>query len=174
MTDGQYLDITPPRLRQILCVDPWFSMTQGKTKQLANDSVGAFYEFEEVESYIHHYEVAIGLQPFGQQFRNFSSIGLERNPRLFDVKGYLEEGETYYITVTAYNEAGLTTSAFCNITVSQLPINVSGSAPPKAMYETTEKKFPPGVAASDQLDKIGITWTSEDVNGAKFVGKKHS
>ena len=173
MTDGQYVDVTPPVVRNMFCVDPWYSMTQPASKQQANDSVAAFWEFSEIESLLSYYEVAIGLQPFGQQFMNFTNVGLERNPRFFQVKGNLTEGETYFITVKAYNKAGLTTTAFCNITVSMVPINVTGASPPSAMYETQEKKFPDGVAATDQLDKIGVTWTREEVGGdsVKWIGK---
>ena len=102
---GVRIDPTPPDPLQIVAVDPEFHMTLIATHQGHTDSLAAWWEFEEPESYIVGYKVAVGLKPNGTEVLDWTDMGLEKELVLLELD--LENLETYYFTVEATNAAGL-------------------------------------------------------------------
>ena len=105
---GIQIDPTPPQLMQVVAVDPEFHMTLIATHQGHTDSLAAWWEFDEPESYVVSYKVAIGTQPNGTSIMDWLYLGLEEEFSLYGLE--LENWKTYYFTVEATNAAGLTST----------------------------------------------------------------
>ena len=102
---GVFLDPTPPVPKRIISLDPEFDMTMIATHQGHTDSLAARWEFDEPESHIMRYRVAVGKMPNGTEILDWLDVGLEQNMMLSDLG--LENLATYFFTVEATNAAGL-------------------------------------------------------------------
>ncbi|XP_067685182.1 uncharacterized protein [Haliotis asinina] len=117
MSNAFQVDITPPQFDYMMCVDPQHSLDEPTTFIGSNNSVGAFWECNEDVSEIAEYTVQIGNKEGGNDILNATSVELKRKVGLTLEHAILEDGKTYYVTVTAINSAGLSANTTCNVTV---------------------------------------------------------
>ena len=87
-------------------------MTLIATHQGHTDSLAAWWEFDEPESYITRHKVAVGTKPNGTQILDWTDVGLDQELMLIDLE--LDNLETYYFTIEATNAAGLKYVAHTN------------------------------------------------------------
>ena len=99
------MDPTPPDPLNIVAVDPEFHMTLVAIHQGHTDSLAAWWEFDEPESYITGYRVAVGTNPNETQILEWTDVGPVQELMLSELD--LVNFETYYFTVEATNAAGL-------------------------------------------------------------------
>ncbi|XP_071094116.1 uncharacterized protein [Haliotis cracherodii] len=111
------VDITPPEFQYMMCVDPQHSLDEPTDFIGSNNSVGAFWECSEDVSEIAEYTLQIGRTKGGHDVLNATSVGLKRKVGLTLEHATMDDGKTYYVTVTAINSAGLSTQTVCNVTI---------------------------------------------------------
>ena len=120
-TDGIVIDQTPPEfnLTETACVDPYISMQTPAEEQAANDSLGATWSADDLQSDILEYRVAAAkmnesgdLELLTNYTRLFHTV---TEYKISDLS--LENGQEYYYVMVAENGAHLTTTVSCSITV---------------------------------------------------------
>ena len=111
VSPGVQIDITPPILIDIAAVDPEYDPIISTEYQWSNSSLAAWWDFEDKESPMYEYKVAIGTAPNSTDVMLFSSIGTQTTITINNLEGLLKEGSKYYINVEAINAAGLSTFA---------------------------------------------------------------
>ena len=107
---GIQIDPTPPEPVRLVVVDPEFHMILIATHQGHTDSLAAWWDFEEPESYITGYKVAVGTKPNGTEVLDWTDVGVEIELLIDDLN--LTNLETYFFTVEATNAAGLSSISY--------------------------------------------------------------
>ncbi|XP_048251916.1 uncharacterized protein LOC124135018 [Haliotis rufescens] len=153
MSNAFQVDITPPKFQYMMCVDPQHSLDEPIDFIGSNNSVGAFWECSEDVSEIAEYTLQIGRTKGGHDVLNATSVGLKRKVGLTLEHATMDDGKTYYVTVTAINSAGLSTKMGCNVTV------MMGAPAVSSVY--TQSLFTSGytmhaVALTPSQHRIGI------------------
>ncbi|XP_067664253.1 uncharacterized protein [Haliotis asinina] len=147
------VDITPPKFEYMMCVDPQHSLDEPTTFIGSNNSVGAFWECNEDVSEIAEYTVQIGSKEGGNDILKATSVGLKRKVGLTLEHAIMDDGKTYYVTVTAINSAGISAKTTCNVTVLVGAPAVS-SVYTQSLFTSGLTKH--GVALTPSQHKIGL------------------
>ena len=107
---GVRIDPTPPVPTRVVAVDPEFDMILIATHQGHVDSLAAWWEFDEPESFVTGFKVAVGLAPNGTEILDWTDMGVGTQLLIDGLN--LTNLETYYYTVEATNAAGLTSIGY--------------------------------------------------------------
>lgn len=112
ISEAVIIDDTPPKFNQMSCVDPHHSLDEPTLYQGTNSSVAAFWECEDDISQITEYTACVGSSAGHCDIKPVENNGLRTSVLLEGLSGLLLDGYTYFVTVTAYNAAGLKVCLF--------------------------------------------------------------
>ncbi|KAK3589126.1 hypothetical protein CHS0354_017092 [Potamilus streckersoni] len=155
------IDDTPPTATYVICADPIHNQDEPAVFQGTNSSMAAFWDFDDDISQIMGYTVSIGSRNGLDDIVSNMEVGLRKSVVIQNLTDYLSDNETYFITVTATNEAKLKTSSSCNITIDLNFPNVADSGA-GTMFSIAVTDAPPNVTFLGSSDSIGVDWKNED------------
>ncbi|XP_070206105.1 uncharacterized protein [Littorina saxatilis] len=119
---GLVIDTSPPVVKSLYCFNPHFS----KDVEIAflgnNHSVGVTWEVSEDISDVTEVRVSLGSRPGDDDI--IPKVAVDENHGQYIFTGlepHLEEGNVYFITLQAENEAGLVSEAWTNFTLHTSP-----------------------------------------------------
>ena len=119
---GLVLDTSPPEFKSVRCFDPEFSNDVEITLLGNNHTVGVTWEVAEDISDVKTVKVSLGTGPGLSDLVSPASVGKDQVQHVFTgLHSLLHEGQQYFITLEAENEAGLFSQAFSNFTVDTAP-----------------------------------------------------
>ena len=124
-SNGITIDITPPeQIGPIDHFDVTFSIVQPIDFQASNDTISVRWAFRDLQSGIVDYQWAIGTVPHGADIQPLTSLGTALEATNSNLLSILQHNTTYYVTITATNGAGLsTTVASDGVTYSSSVLN---------------------------------------------------
>ncbi|XP_070573612.1 uncharacterized protein [Ptychodera flava] len=148
VSDGVTVDVTPP-----MKTDKTIDVGGAYLTSVSAISAKWNGVFEDQESGIDHYEWCIGSRPgFADVFPCIVTMEPEINDANFDDLT-LKQGHTYYVTVTAYNGAGLSTTA------SSGGVVVDSSPPEHGMvYDGQSVEDDKDLDYQTRLDSLTARW----------------
>ncbi|XP_061197209.1 uncharacterized protein LOC133205414 [Saccostrea echinata] len=153
-SDAVMVDISPPVLDFVRCLDPADSMDAPSLFQGTNKSMAAYWDGSEDVGDIVAYNISIGTTPGGEDIYNKTGVGLATKIKIDDLDGKLYHDHTYFITVTAINSADLTASKTCNITVETKAPDISGLKVKLLLGKSGSH----GRFTTENSRELGITW----------------
>ncbi|CAH1258771.1 JAG1 [Branchiostoma lanceolatum] len=165
-SDGVYIDVTPPRFESLFHVDTSWSMDEQTEFQGSNSSIAVRWRAIDMESKIKEYRWAIGTSKGATDIRDFDTIIPKDEKDVLavaeDLEGHLEDGGVYYVTVVAFNLAGLEETVYTNgVTVlmaepntTSANISIPGAVP-----------IAPGVVSSEDQTSFRFMWTAVEDAG---------
>ena len=113
------VDTTPAKITFLHASDPDYVSESPAEFQGSNTSLSAFWEFNDVESPLVEYIIAIGTAPGRTDIVEPTSVGLDTQVIIDGLEGIIQYGTRYFVTVTGRNAAGLnTTGSTAGITPS--------------------------------------------------------
>ncbi|XP_062567667.1 uncharacterized protein LOC134229900 [Saccostrea cucullata] len=154
-SDAVMVDISPPVLDFVRCLDPSDSMDAPSLFQGTNKSIAAYWDGSEDVGDIVAYNISIGTTPGGEDIYNKTGVGLATKIKIDDLDGKLLHDHTYFITITAINSADLTATKTCNITVETKAPDISGLKV-KLLFGKSRSQ---GRFTTENSRELGITWT---------------
>ncbi|XP_070572851.1 uncharacterized protein [Ptychodera flava] len=158
-SDGVYVDDTPPIFDYLYHVDKAWSEDEPVTFQGSNSTIAVRWSAYDIGSQVYEFKWAIGTTPNGTDIQDFVSVGLDNFVYNEELEGALEDRKTYYVTVHATNNAGLSTVAITSgVTLILTPPDVSNS-------NITIRCGNSSIAASDlcgDQSGTGLTWDEVD------------
>ena len=170
VSPGIKIDLTPPEVIKVQAVDPRYDPFYPASYQGYNDSLGAWWDVEDIESEIREYFVAIGTAPNLTDIQEFTSVGLDFEVIVTDLGHVLKNGHTYYMCVRAENHAGLVSSGCTDgITVlNEYPSvhNVSVSVLNAQLWTGGESSL----WVTQQQDSFGIGVSGDVEDGTFIIG----
>ncbi|KAI8514388.1 carbohydrate binding [Branchiostoma belcheri] len=110
VSDGVYIDATPPVFESLYHVDLSWSEDEPSDFQGSNSTIAVRWEAYDIESQVVGYFWAIGTAPFWTDIQDYVSVGLATSASNSQLEGSLQPLQTYYATVIAVNGAGLNTT----------------------------------------------------------------
>ncbi|XP_061178132.1 uncharacterized protein LOC133186814 [Saccostrea echinata] len=152
------IDTTPPEFVKMECVDPDHSMTEPANYQSSLKSLGAFWECNEDVGQIIRYVISVGVSMNDTNVLNETNIGLNTTFRADDLEGMLQNFTTYFISVHAYNSAGLHAKEFCNITVDLHAPDISKTDTAVLFKSPSIISAPPNITFLSSQNNIGVQW----------------
>ncbi|KAL3857351.1 hypothetical protein ACJMK2_012027 [Sinanodonta woodiana] len=155
------IDDTPPIATYVICADPIHNQDEPSVFQGTNSSMAAFWDFHDDISQIMGYTVSIGSRKGSDDIVSNMALGLRKSVVIHNLTDYLRDNETYFITVTATNEAKLKTSASCNITIDLNVPDVAGSGA-VSLFSIDVTDGPPNVTFLESSESIGVDWKNDD------------
>nr|XP_006820036.1 PREDICTED: uncharacterized protein LOC102804939 [Saccoglossus kowalevskii] len=165
-SDGIMLDITPPKFTRLYHVDVAWGEHVISDYQSSNDTIAVAWEINEGTSIV-DCQWAIGSTPGSNDIQDFVSVGDVKQAKNSKLYGILQNRHKYYVTVTATDEVGLTTTAYTSgVETIFTPPNVS-SMDSSVMVESGEIQqiSDTSYLATDQMS-TGIVWQRVEDNSA--------
>lgn len=164
------IDTTAPYFEKVKCVDPEHSMTEPAAYQKSLQSLGAFWECSEDVGQIVKYAVSVGTSMNDTSVLNETEIGMNKTFRVDNLKGILRDFTTYYISVYAYNSAGLLGKGYCNVTVELHAPDVSQTVTSPLFGNPYLINPPPNVTFLSSGNNVGVQWIPR-TSDVEFYGK---
>nr|XP_006817093.1 PREDICTED: uncharacterized protein LOC100376421 [Saccoglossus kowalevskii] len=169
-SDGVYIDDSPPVFNYLYHVDMSRSEDETITYQGSNSTIAVKWSAYDIGSQLYEFRWAIGSEPYGTDIQSFLSVGVTdfvENSGLF---GLIEDGNTYFVTVEAVNNAGMTTvQVTSGVTLVLTSPNIDATKTVLSC-DNMDTSVPGLVLCGDQSN-IGMMWDRIDddsINGYFF------
>ncbi|XP_070573735.1 uncharacterized protein [Ptychodera flava] len=166
-SDGVYVDDTPPIFDYLYHVDKTWSEDEPVTFQGSNSTIAVRWSAYDIGSQVYEFKWAIGTTPNGTDIQDFVSVGLDNFAFNEKLEGVLEDRKTYFVTVHAINNAGLSTVVITSgVTPILTPPDVSNSS---ITVRCGDSKLSVSGLCGDQ-SATGLTWdeVEDDSIGAYY------
>ncbi|XP_070572594.1 uncharacterized protein [Ptychodera flava] len=165
-SNGVLVDVTPPIIEEIYHVDMDWSDTEPTEYQSSNSTIAVNWDGYDIGSQVKEFLWAIGTTPNGTDIQDFTSVGLEVSAVRKDLS--LQDKSSYYVTVKAINNAGLsTTMSSTGVTVVLKAPDTSNSSSSSICNGISVNGSVSGVDLCSDQTSVGLMW--EAVEGDDLV-----
>ncbi|KAK7496779.1 hypothetical protein BaRGS_00011988 [Batillaria attramentaria] len=163
---GFIVDTSPPVITSLYCTDPEY-MADVEILYLGNNyTVGVNWDITEDVSSITDVILRVGSQPGLGDSAAEVHVDPSRREYVFDnLEPNLMEGQTYFVTLRAENEAGLVSQGWSNFTVQTMPTNmsdVSVTLPNVTVVTLAGKKV--GLLENTERLELSLSLDAEDID----------